>query len=62
MILRIIQNQILEQEAKHLNYFEIEDIGYYNVPTPLTEIYAKSTYEQGQILDMLSINKFKSSI
>ena len=43
--------------GKHFHYFEIEDIGYYNVPTPLTEIFAKSTYEQGQILDMLvSIN------
>ncbi len=43
--------------GKHFHYFEKEDIGYYNVPTPLTEIFAKSTYEQGQILDMLvSIN------
>jgi hypothetical protein len=43
--------------AKHYNYFEKEDIGYYNVPTPFTEIFAKSTFEQGQILDILvSIN------
>ena len=43
--------------AKQYNYFEKEDIGYYNVPTPFTEIFAKSTFEQGQILDMLtSIN------
>ena len=43
--------------AKHFNYFEKEDIGYYNVPTPFTEIFAKSTFEQGQILDFLvSIN------
>ena len=43
--------------GKHFHYFEKEDIGYYNVPTPFTEIFAKSTYEQGQILDMLvSIN------
>ena len=43
--------------GKHFHYFEKEDVGYYNVPTPFTEIYAKSTYEQGQILDMLvSIN------
>ena len=43
--------------GKHYHYFEKEDIGYYKVPTPLTEIFAKSTYEQGQILDMLvSIN------
>jgi len=43
--------------GKHFHYFEIEDIGYYNVPTPFTEIFAKSTFEQGQLLDMLvSIN------
>tara|TARA_X000000950_G_scaffold264499_1_gene337847 strand:+ start:3796 stop:5835 length:2040 start_codon:yes stop_codon:yes gene_type:complete len=43
--------------AKHFNYFEVEDIGYYSVPTPFTEIYARSTFEQGQVLDMLvSIN------
>ena len=43
--------------GKHFHYFEKEDIGYYNVPTPFTEIFAKSTFEQGQILDMLvSVN------
>ena len=43
--------------SKHYHYFEKKDIGYYNVPTPFTEIFAKSTFEQGQILDfLLSIN------
>ena len=43
--------------GKHFHYFEKEDIDYYNVPTPFTEIFAKSTFEQGQILDMLvSVN------
>jgi len=43
--------------SKHYHYFEKEDIGYYNVPTPFTEIFAKSTFEQGQLLDMLvSVN------
>jgi hypothetical protein len=43
--------------GKHFHYFEKEDIGYYNVPTPFTEIFAKSTFEQGQIMDMLvSVN------
>ena len=43
--------------GKHFHYFEKEDIGYYNVPTPFTEIFAKSTFEQGQLLDILvSIN------
>ena len=53
----IIDYPKLGARAKHFHYFEIEDIGYYNVPTPFTEIFAKSTFEQGQILDMLvSIN------
>ena len=43
--------------AKHFHYFNAEDIGYYNVPTPFTELFAKSTFEQGQILDaIVSIN------
>ena len=39
--------------AKHFSYFEIEDIPYFNTPTPYTELFAKSTFEQGQILDAL---------
>ena len=43
--------------GKHFNYYEAEDIGYYEVPTPFTEIFAKSSFEQGQILDaLISIN------
>ena len=43
--------------GKHFNYFEKGDIGYYKVATPFTEIFAKSTFEQGQILDFLvSVN------
>ncbi|WP_299312835.1 putative porin [uncultured Aquimarina sp.] len=37
--------------ARHFNFLEVEDIKYYNVPTPLTEIYFKTTFEQGQQLD-----------
>lgn len=37
--------------AKHFNYFEVSDISYYHVPTPLTELYYKTAYEQGQQLD-----------
>ncbi|WP_081868377.1 putative porin [Flavimarina sp. Hel_I_48] len=37
--------------AKHFNYMEVEDIHYYEVPTPLTELYFKSVFEQGQTLD-----------
>lgn len=39
--------------ARHFNYMEIEDINYYHVPTPLTELMYKSAFEQGQLLDAL---------
>jgi len=43
--------------GKHFSYFEIEDIPYFNTPTPYTELFAKSTFEQGQILDaLISLN------
>jgi hypothetical protein len=43
--------------AKHFNYFEISDIKYYNVPTPLTDLYFKTVMEQGQSVDaFLTIN------
>jgi len=37
--------------ARHFNYMEAEDINYYRVPTPLTELFFKSAFEQGQVLD-----------
>ena len=37
--------------ARHFNYMEIEDINYYRVPTPLTELVYKSAFEQGQLAD-----------
>ncbi len=37
--------------ARHFNYFEIDDIRYYNVPTPLTELMFKTAFQQGQLLD-----------
>ena len=46
--------------ARHFNYMEIEDIKYYHVPTPLTELYFKTAFEQGQQLDAFfttNINK-----
>ncbi|WP_420604150.1 putative porin [Flagellimonas sp.] len=43
----------LGAEARHSNYFEVEDIKYYNVPTPMTELMFKTTLEQGQLLDAL---------
>ncbi len=37
--------------ARHFNYMEIDDINYYYVPTPLTELMFKTAFEQGQLLD-----------
>jgi len=39
--------------AKHFGYFEKEDIPYFNVPSPFTELFFKSTFDQGQHLDAL---------
>ena len=38
-------------QSHHFNYKEIEDVNYYHVPTPFTELYFKTAYEQGQQLD-----------
>ncbi|WP_203294091.1 putative porin [Luteirhabdus pelagi] len=38
-------------QSHHFNYMDTEDISYYNVPTPLTELYFKTAFEQGQQLD-----------
>ncbi|MEM0518104.1 putative porin [Aequorivita flava] len=38
-------------QSHHFNYKEIDDVNYFNVPTPLTELYFKTAYEQGQQLD-----------
>ncbi|MCB4809664.1 putative porin [Tamlana sp. 62-3] len=37
--------------AKHFNYTEIGDVNYYRVPTPLTELFFKTAFEQGQLAD-----------
>ena len=43
--------------AKHYSYMEIEDINYYDIPTPFTELMYRSAFEQGQLLDALySVN------
>ncbi|MEO9891613.1 putative porin [Aurantibacter sp.] len=44
-------------KGKHYNYFETEDVDYYNVPTPVTDLFFKTTLEEGQLLDaMLTFN------
>lgn len=37
--------------AKAFNYRDIEDMNYFNVPTPLSELYFKTAFSQGQQLD-----------
>ncbi len=39
--------------AQHYNYYEVEDIKYYSVPTPTTELMWSTVLEQGQILDAM---------
>ena len=43
--------------AKHFNFKEVEDIAYYEVPTPTSELMYRTGLEQGQVLDaFLTIN------
>ncbi len=44
---------LLGAKAKHYNYFEVEDMVYYNVATPMSDLFFKTTFEQGQLLDAL---------
>jgi hypothetical protein len=40
-------------KARHFSYKEVADVFYYEVPTPLTELYFKTAFQQGQQLDAL---------
>lgn len=43
--------------ALNYNYMEVRDIDYYNVATPMTDLFFKTTFEEGQLLDaMLTFN------
>ncbi len=59
----LVQNSLIPNmgfEAKHHNFMGIEDIPYFEVATPLTELYFKTVQEQGQSLDSwlaLNVNK-----
>ncbi len=44
--------------AKMFNYFDIEDVNYYHVPTPTTEIMYRTGLEQGQVVDALFTTNF----
>ncbi|MEN8817768.1 MAG: putative porin [Nonlabens sp.] len=43
----------LGSRARHQNYYEIDDILDYYVPTPLTDLYFKTVVNQGQQLEAL---------
>ncbi len=44
-------------QSHHFGYREVEDMQYLNLPTPLTELYFKTAFKQGQQLDaFFSIN------
>jgi hypothetical protein len=46
--------------AKHQNYYQIEDIRSYSVPTPSTQFSYRTGFEQGQFLDSwLTFNSHK---
>ncbi len=37
--------------AAHFAYLQVDDIHYYHVPTPWSQLFFKTTFEQGQLLD-----------
>ena len=49
-------------KAKQFSYLEIEDIKYYQVPTPTTEILYKTGLQQGQVLDALFTVNFSKRL
>jgi hypothetical protein len=48
--------------AKQPSYFEVEDIEYYEVPTPTTEILYRTGLQQGQVLDALFTLNFSKRL
>ncbi|MDP5106983.1 MAG: putative porin [Polaribacter sp.] len=48
--------------AKQFSYFEIEDVKYYEVPTPTTEILYRTGLQQGQVVDALFTLNFSKRL
>ena len=44
--------------AKQINFYQIDDINYYKVPTPFTELTYRSVVKQGQNLNSLFTSNF----
>ncbi len=40
-------------QINQFGFFESEDIPYFEVPTPLTELFFRTTFEQGELVDAL---------
>lgn len=52
----------LGASAKQFNFYEVEDIAYYQVATPFTELAYRKGLEQGQSLDaLITVNLNKST-
>ncbi len=50
----------LGERAKHFNYYEVEDVKYYEVPTPTTELSYRTGMNQGQVMEgMFTFNTSK---
>jgi hypothetical protein len=48
-------------QGKHFNFLQANDMRYYSVATPLTELYFKTVMEQGQTLDaFFTVNTSKN--
>ncbi|QAA81761.1 hypothetical protein EI546_08525 [Aequorivita sp. H23M31] len=48
---RLNLKPLFAAQSHHFNYKEIEDVNYYHVPTPFTDLYFKTAYAQGQQLE-----------
>ncbi|GAB7257965.1 putative porin [uncultured Polaribacter sp.] len=48
--------------AKQVSYLDIDDIKYYEVPTPTTEILYRTGLQQGQVLDALFTLNFSKRL
>ena len=44
---------IMGARINHYGFFESDDIPYFQVPTPLTELFFRTTFKQGELVDAL---------
>ncbi len=58
----IDQNPEFGARARHFNFMEADDINYYHVPTPLTELYFRTVFQQGQNIDAFFTTNIKPEL